>query len=222
MINDKKTAYECAKILLDTKSIQINTQNPFTYVSGKIGPTYCDMRRLISFPTQRSTIMAHAQKVVSSLGVNYLAGGETAGIPYAAFLAERLNLPMIYIRKKPKGHGKMAQIEGYIDENNAQNNILLIEDLITVGSSQKVFVDALRDANIKIDKSFTIFSYDIYPNTEKNLKDMNIQCYSLTNWWSILEVVKAENYLDSKTISSLEEFLNAPEDWATNFTKRVS
>lgn len=221
-MDNKKIAYDCAKILLDTKSIQINTQSPFTYASGKVGPTYCDMRRLISFPQERSTIMDYAEKVVASLGVDYLAGGETAGIPYAAFLAERLKMPMIYIRKKPKGHGKMAQIEGHIDGDKPDTKVLLIEDLITVGSSQKVFVDALRAANIKINKSFTIFSYDIYPDTEKNLKDMNIECHSLTNWWAVLDVVRTEHYFDATTIASLEEFLNAPEEWATNFAKRAS
>lgn len=217
---DKKIATHVAQLLLDTKSIMINTKEPFTYSSGKIGPTYCDMRRLISLPEQRKIIMDYAADLIRPMSMDYLAGGETAGIPYAAFLAERLDLPMLYVRKKPKGHGKMAQIEGYMP--NEGGNIMLVEDLITVGSSQKVFVDALRQANTKIENSFVIFSYDIYPQKDENLKEMGIQCHALTNWWAVLDLVKSENYFDSKTIESLENFLNAPNEWEDSFKKKAS
>ena len=219
-MNKEKIAYDAAKILLDTKSIMINTKEPFTYTSGKVGPTYCDIRRLISFPEARDSLMSFAEEVIAPLNIETLAGGETAGIPYAAFLAERLNLPMLYVRKKPKGHGRMAQIEGHIAQEG--QNALLVEDLLTVGSSQQVFVKALREAGLKISNSFVIFSYDIYPQSKTNLKEMDIQLHSLTNWWAVLDVVKQENYFDNDTISSLESFLNAPNEWEENFAKRAS
>lgn len=217
---DKKIAKHVAKLLLDSESILINTKEPFTYTSGKIGPTYCDMRRLISLPTERKIIMDYAADLIRPLNIDYLAGGETAGIPYAAFLAERLDLPMVYVRKKPKGHGRMAQIEGHIAKDNP--NIMLVEDLMNVGTSQKIFVDALREAKTKIENSFVIFSYDIYEQSKENLKSMGITCHSLTNWWTVLDTIKEDNYFDSATISSLEEFLNAPNDWEDNFKKKVS
>jgi len=217
---DQKIAQHVAKLLLDSQSIMINTKEPFTYTSGKIGPTYCDMRRLISLPTERKIIMDYAADLIKPLGVDYLAGGETAGIPYAAFLAERLDAPMLYVRKKPKGHGRMAQIEGHMAKDNA--NVMLIEDLMTVGTSQKIFVDALRAADTKVENSFVIFSYDIYPQSEENLKEMGITCHALTNWWAVLETVKAENYFDTDTIASLEEFLNAPNEWEEKFLKKAS
>ncbi len=217
---NKEIAHKVAKLLLDSESILINTKEPFTYTSGKVGPTYCDMRRLISFPETRSEIMGYAADLIKPLGMDYLAGGETAGIPYAAFLAERLNAPMLYVRKKPKGHGRMAQIEGHVSGDS--KNVILIEDLMTVGTSQKIFVDALREAGMTIQNSFVIFSYDIYPQSKENLKEMAIDCHAITNWWAVLDVVKKENYFDNETISSLEEFLNAPEDWAENFQKKAS
>ena len=217
---DKEIAKHVAQLLLDSKSIMINTKEPFTYTSGKVGPTYCDMRRLISLPAERKIIMDYAAELIKPLGVDYLAGGETAGIPYAAFLAERLDKPMLYVRKKPKGHGRMAQIEGHMAEENGAN-VMLIEDLMTVGTSQKIFVDALRAANAKIKNSFVIFSYDIYPQSKINLDEMQIKCHSLTNWWAVLEAIKSENYFDTETIASLEEFLNAPDDWADNFKKKA-
>lgn len=219
-MDKEKIAYETAKILLDTKSILINTKKPFTYTSGKVGPTYCDIRRLISFPEAREILMNNAAEMLKPLGMDYVAGGETAGIPYAAFLAERLNLPMLYVRKKPKGHGRMAQIEGHIEGENKK--VILIEDLLTVGSSQKVFVEALREAKTEVKNSFVIFSYDIYPQSKTNLEEMGITLHALTNWWAVLDVVKQEDYFDSKTVSSLENFLNAPEEWADNFAQKAS
>lgn len=213
-------AHETAKILIETKSVLINTKEPFTYTSGKIGPTYVDIRRLISFPKERKILMDFAAEIVKPLGLDYYAGGETAGIPYAAFLADRLNAPMLYVRKKPKGHGRMAQIEGHIQEG--KNKVLLVEDLLTVGSSQKVFVQALREANLEVDNSFVIFSYDIFPQSKINLDEMGITLHSLTNWWAILDVIKQEKYFDDETIQSLEEFLNAPDSWADNFQKQAS
>ena len=218
-MNKEQIAKHAAKILLDTKSILINTKEPFTYTSGKIGPTYADMRRMISFPAERSILMDYAAEMVKPLGVDYVAGGETAGIPYAAFLAERLEVPMLYVRKKPKGHGRMAQIEGHVDENKGKK-VLLVEDLLTVGSSQKVFVKALREADMEIANSFVIFSYDIYPQSKENLNEMQIDLHNLTNWWSILDVAKEENYFDTETIASFEEFLNAPNEWEDNYRKK--
>jgi orotate phosphoribosyltransferase len=213
-------AKEAAKILIKTKSVLINTKEPFTYTSGKIGPIYVDIRRLISFPAERTILMDFAAEMLKPLGLDYYAGGETAGIPYAAFLSERLNAPMLYIRKKPKGHGRMAQIEGCITEE--KNKVLLVEDLLTVGSSQKVFVKALREANLEVKNSFVLFSYDIYPQSKINLDEMGVTLHSLTNWWAVLDVIKEEKYFDEETITSLEQFLNAPDDWASNHAQKAS
>lgn len=220
MMDKQQIAKEAAKILIKTKSVLINTKEPFTYTSGKIGPIYVDIRRLISFPTERKILMDYAAEILKPLGVDYYAGGETAGIPYAAFLAERLNAPMLYVRKKPKGHGRMAQIEGCVEEG--KNKVLLVEDLLTVGSSQKVFVRALREAGLEVHSSFVIFSYDIYPQSKINLKEMDIKLHYLTNWWAVLDVIKEEKYFDSETIASLEKFLNAPDEWADSFAKKAS
>ena len=219
-MNKEQIARSSAKILLDTKSVLINTKEPFTYVSGKIGPIYVDIRRLISFTNERKTLMGFATDILKPLGIDYLAGGETAGIPYAAFLAERLDLPMLYVRKKPKGHGRMAQIEGHIEGENKK--VILIEDLLTVGTSQKVFVEALRNADLNIQDSFVLFSYDIYPQSKINLEEMKITCHALTNWWAVLDVIKQDNYFEADTITSLENFLNAPDEWADNYAQKAS
>ncbi len=208
-------AKDSAKILLTTKSVLINSREPFVYTSGKIGPTYVDCRRLIAFPKERSILMDYAASMLKEkIGldkIDYVAGGETAGIPYAAFIADRLEKPMLYVRKKPKGFGRMSQIEGCMDEDG--KSAILVEDLQTDGGSKKIFVDALRDAGAKVDHAFVVFHYGIFPQSEKNMTDLGITLHSLTNWWAVLDVAREMKYFDEETLSSVESFLNDPLRW---------
>ena len=217
------TAREAAKILLTTKSVLFNAREPFVYTSGKIGPTYVDCRRLIAFPKERSTLMNFAANMLKKeIGLNeidYVAGGETAGIPYAAFIAERLEKPMLYVRKKPKGFGRMSQIEGCMDEEG--KHVVLIEDLQTDGGSKKVFIDALRQAGAKVAHAFVVFHYGIFPQSEKNMAEMGITLHSLCNWWNVLDVAKELNYFDEETLSSVEAFLKNPAQWQEDNTHRA-
>ncbi len=207
-----------AKILLDTKSVLFNSREPFVFTSGRISPVYVDIRRLISFPAERTTLMdmgaALLKEKVGLDNIDFVAGGETAGIPYAAFLSDRLNKPMLYIRKKPKGFGRMAQIEGCMDQDGA--NVILIEDLQTDGGSKKVFIDALRAAGAKIAHSFVVFHYGIFPQSLENMKAAGVELYNLTDWWAVLEVARENKYFDDETLASVESFLNAPDKWAEN------
>lgn len=204
-----------AKILLDTKSVLFNAKEPFVLTSGKLSPVYIDCRRLIAFVEERSDLMDMAAEIL--LGeiaedIGYAAGGETAGIPYAAFIAERLHKPMLYIRKKPKGFGRMAQIEGTF-HGEKKPKVLLIEDLQTDGGSKKVFIDALRDAGAEIKHAFVVFHYGIFDQSKKNMDDLGITLHELTNWWHVLNVAKAQNYFDADTLREVESFLKAPEIW---------
>ena len=207
-------AREAARILLDTKSVLFNAREPFTYTSGRKGPVYVDCRRLISFPQGRSVLMNYAADMIRSKcgKVDYVAGGETAGIPYAAFIAERLEVPMLYVRKQPKGFGRMAQIEGCMDDAGA--HVVLVEDLQTDGGSKKVFVDALRAAGAVVEHAFVVFHYGIFHKSEQNMKDMGLKLHALCTWWDVLAVAKELSYFDAATLTSVEAFLNNPERWA--------
>lgn len=207
-------AQQTAKILLDTKSVLFSSGEPFVFTSGRKSPVYTDCRRLISFPEERTILMDLAANMIrENCGdLDYVAGGETAGIPYAAFISERLELPMLYVRKKPKGFGRMAQIEGCMDEEGKR--VILVEDLQTDGGSKKVFVDALREAGAVIEYAFVVFHYGIFPASEQNMKDMDISLNALATWWDVLEVAKRENYFDATTLEEVEFFLNDPEGWA--------
>ena len=139
---DKKIiANLSAKMLLEIGAINFRPNDPFILTSGKTSPVYIDCRKIISFPRVRSALMDFGASIIlRDIGfesIDAVAGGETAGIPFAAWLSERLSLPMQYVRKKPKGFGRDAQIEGFITEGS---KVLLVEDLTTDGQSKILFV----------------------------------------------------------------------------------
>ncbi len=216
----KEIAHEAAKILLDTRAVSFNTKEPFTLTSGKKSPTYVDCRKLIGFVNERQILMDAAVEILKSEisggdTLDYIAGGETAGIPYAAFVAERMNKPMLYVRKKPKGFGRMAQIEGYMPKDAPRKNVILVEDLQTDGGSKKIFIDVLRDAGAIVKHAFVVFHYGIYAQSEANMAELGITLHSLCNWWDVLSVAREGEYFDPVTLNSVEDFLNNPETWAT-------
>jgi orotate phosphoribosyltransferase len=222
-VSKEKIAAESARILLDTKSVLFNSKQPFTLKSGKPSPVYTDCRRLISFVKERETLMDYAAQIlrtnVGDKNIDYVAGGETAGIPYGAFVAERLRKPMVYVRKEPKGYGRMSQIEGFMPENK-NPRVILVEDLQTDGGSKKIFIDALRKAGTTVEHAFVVFHYGIFAASEQNMKDMGITLHALTTWWDVLAVAKERDYFDAATLKDVEAFLNDPNGWQDARAKR--
>lgn len=208
-----------AKILLDTKSILFNPDEPFVFTSGRLSPVYTDMRRMISFPKERNILMNFAADMLKDLDIDYMAGGETAGIPYAAFIAQKLNKPMLYVRKKPKGFGKMAQIEGCMEEEGQR--VALIEDLQTDGGSKKIFIDALRGAGAIVEHAFVVFHYGNFPQSYQNMKDWGLTLHALTTWADVLKVARSEKYFDDATLDSVEFFLKEPDEWGKQNAHKV-
>jgi orotate phosphoribosyltransferase len=174
-----------------------------------------DCRKLISYPRLRSALMdMAAQTIVTEIGyesIDVVTGGETAGIPFAAWIADKLMLPMQYVRKKAKGFGRNAQIEG---EVIAGARTLLVEDLATDGRSKVMFADALRKAGAKVDHCFIVFFYDIFPNSHDLMKELGIELHYLATWWDILEAAKESGHFDAKTLTEVESFLNDPSSWS--------
>ncbi|MEO0858962.1 MAG: orotate phosphoribosyltransferase [Pseudomonadota bacterium] len=203
-----------ARALLEVEAVHFNAKDPFTLASGLPSPTYIDCRKLISYPRLRATLMDFlAVTVMRDAGFeafDNVAGGETAGIPFAAFVAERLSLPMTYIRKKPKGYGRNARIEGVMVEGQ---RVLLVEDLTTDGGSKLSFVDAIRETGATCAHTAVIFNYGIFPETEKTLGDHGVALHGLCTWWDVLAEAKAQKAFDSATLAGVEAFLSAPRDW---------
>ncbi len=213
-ISKEEIAKLTAKILMDIKAVHFRPQEPFILTSGRKSPVYIDCRKIISFPRARSTLMDFAAiTILRDFGfesLNGIAGGETAGIPFAAMVAERLGLPMQYIRKKPKGFGRGARIEGDYKEGD---NILLMEDLASEGSSKLNFVEALREAGAQCNASFVIFYYDIFEDALNQLHKEDIRMSWLATWWDILEYAKTSKQLTSNDLIRVESFLKNPKEW---------
>ena len=214
--NDKQVvARLVAKMLWEIKAVHFAAAEPYTLASGMKSPVYIDMRKLISFPRIRSAVMDFAAAAIMSEAgfeaFDCVAGGETAGIPFAAFLSERLSLPMIYCRKKPKGHGRNAQIEGYMAEGA---RVLVIEDLTTAGGSMFTFIDAIRAAGGVIDHGIALFYYGIFPEAEQRFANGKVKLHYLATWRDVLAVAKEDKLFDEKTLSEVEAFLDAPLVWS--------
>ncbi len=203
-----------ARMLLEIRAVHLNAADPFTLSSGLPSPTYIDCRKLISYPRIRTTLMDFLTvTIMRDAGYeafDNIAGGETAGIPFAALVAERMGLPMSYVRKKPKGHGRNARIEGDMAPGD---RVLLVEDLTTDGGSKISFVDAIRETGASCAHTAVIFYYGIFPDTEKILGAHGITLHSLCTWWDVLDEAKASDAFDANTLREVTAFLNAPRDW---------
>ena len=207
-------ARDTARLLLEIEAIHCRPDNPYIFTSGRASPVYIDCRKLISYPRIRATLMDFlAATVLRDAGFDAfdnIAGGETAGIPFAAFVAERLELPMTYVRKKPKGYGRNARIEGAMTEGQ---RVLLVEDLTTDGGSKLSFVDAIRETGATCGHTAVIFYYGIFPETPQRLADHGVQLHHLCTWWDVLAEAKAQGFYDAATLSEVESFLTDPRAW---------
>ena len=203
-----------AEALWDIQAVHFRPDDPFILASGLPSPTYIDCRKPISFPRIRSMMMDFmACTVMRNAGAeafDNIAGGETAGIPFGALMAERLGLPMTYVRKKPKGYGRGARIEGEMHEGQ---RVLLVEDLTTDGGSKLSFVDAIRETGATCAHTAVIFYYGIFPETEKTLSDHGVTLHSLCTWHDVLAVAKDRQIYPKEQLAQVEAFLNDPRGW---------
>ena len=200
----KTSGQKIANILLSIGCVNINFKNKFILTSGKKSPVYVDCRKLVSFPKEREIIINEMSKQIKDIykGEIIVAGGETAGIPYSSFISQKLKLPMVYIRKQPKGFGKGKLIEG---EFRKKSKSILIEDMATDGGSKIHFINSMRKAQLSVKDIFVIFFYDIYPSAKKNMKKMKVNLNYLASWKDILEV--SPNYISEKDYINLKKYL---------------
>ena len=213
---EKKTVAELtAKMLLEVEAVRFYSDKPFIFTSGLASPVYTDCRRLISFPRVRASLIDFgASTLARDVGFeafDTVAGGETAGIAFAAWMADKLGLPMQYVRKQAKGFGRNAQIEGQVNEGQ---RVLLVEDMTTDGGSKVNFINALRKAGVKCDHTFVFFFYDIFPEGLKTLTDMGVTHHSLATWWDVLAVAKKSEKFDAAKLNEVEAFMRDPRGWS--------
>jgi len=206
-----------ARMLLEIKAVHFRSDEPYIFTSGLASPVYIDCRKLISYPRIRSTLMDFAvSTLVRDVGYeafDAVAGGETAGIPFAAWIADRMQLPMQYVRKKPKGFGRDARIEGDIKEGQ---RILLVEDLTTDGGSKLSFAEAIRETGAEVGHTLVVFYYDIFKQTPFNLDKAGLQLHYLVTWWDVLAESRKAGHFSDETHTQVEAFLHDPLGWSAD------
>jgi orotate phosphoribosyltransferase len=212
---DRDAALTAARILLEIKAVNFRPEEPYTFTAGWKSPVYIDCRRIIYFPRARAKICDLAvEKIDRHVGyenIEAVAGGETAGIPFAAWIADRMSAPMAYVRKKPKGFGQNALIEGDVPVGK---RTLLVEDLTTDGGSKIKFANALRDAGAICNHTFVVFFYGVFPGAFEKLAEMDISLHSLCTWWDVLEACKDRPYFSDSALSEVRRFLENPVAWS--------
>lgn len=211
---------QIAKGLLEAGAVYVSKggKSPFRLTSGKLSPVYVDCRRLISYPKLRDQITQQFAKIVEEeIGsdlVEVIAGGETAGIPFAAFLAIELRKPMIYVRKEPKGYGKSAQIEGVLEEGN---KVILVEDLVTDGGSKLKFKEGIEAASGILEHCLCVFEYRCdtvgLKEAREKLLGQGVKLFSLVTWDDIFALALREGYLTQEEQQQVLEFLEDPSGW---------
>lgn len=214
MSDPQHDAARTADYLWQIQAVNFSPDEPFTLTSGRKSPVYVDCRRIISFPEARTAITDMAVALIDrEIGrdkLDAIAGGETAGIPFAAWIADRLALPMLYVRKKAKGFGRMAQIEGEMPEGC---RVLLVEDLATDAGSKLAFVEALRTAGAEVADCFVVFHYGIFPASTEKLAEIGVRLHGLTTWRDVVASARRGGNFSDAALAEVEVFLDDPEGW---------
>lgn len=204
-----------AERLLEINAVALKPNDPFTWTSGLRSPIYCDNRLTLSFPTVRREIAQGLQKLIVDHfpDVEVIAGTATAGIPHAAWVSELLDLPMCYVRSKPKGHGKGNQIEGKVELGQ---KVVVVEDLISTGGSVITAVEALREVGCEVLGAVSIFTYGLEKGKEL-LKLAEINTESLTDYPALVEAAIRKEYISENDQESLLSWSKDPSTWSSKF-----
>lgn len=201
-----------AKALLDIKAVELRPNDLFTFSSGLRSPIYCDNRLTISYPEVRELIAdGLAQLIQEKYGdVDVIAGAATAGIPHAAWVAQKLNKPMIYVRSSAKKHGKGSMVEGVLKEGQT---VVVIDDLFSTGGSALKVVDGVREAGGKVIGAAGIFSYE-FKSAVDNFAAKDCPFYTLSTYSALLPVAVAENYVSADDLDLLKRWQQDPEQFS--------
>lgn len=206
-----KIMKQIAEKLLEIKAVALSPNEPFTWASGLKSPIYCDNRLTMSFPEVRRLVaQGLAEKIKTDFPeVEVIAGTATAGIPHAAWVAELLDLPMVYIRGKAKDHGKKNQIEGQISDGQ---KMVVIEDLISTGGSVLEACVAAENEGAEVLGVAAIFTYEL-PKGIENFTEAKVPFLTLTNYTELIEVATDKEYIAESDVALLQQWKKDPKNW---------
>jgi orotate phosphoribosyltransferase len=204
-----------ARMLLEAGAVKYSAERPYFLSTGWASPVYIDVQRLISFPRIRAALMDLASdSVLSNIGFEQfdtVAGVESSGIAYAAWIAERLSLPLQYVRRRPRGFGREAQIEGTLQPGA---RVLLVDDVSTDGRSKIELCRALRAMEARADHVLVMFFYDVFAEGRSLLSDLRITLHHLATWRDVLAEATKSGYFAPPAADEVRRFLDNPERWS--------
>ena len=211
MIFNKDTAEKTAEFLLQINAIKLNPRNPFSWASGWKSPIYCDNRLILSFPAVRNYVRDEFSKnIEKQFGKpDVIAGVATGAIGIGILVAESLGLPFVYVRPEAKKHGRLNQVEGFLQKGQ---NVIVVEDLISTGNSSLLAVEALRNEGANIKGMAAVFSYG-FAIAKENFEKANVDLYTLSNYENLLELAVAKEYITENEQELLQEWSANPSEW---------
>ena len=200
-----------AKQLLDIKAVILDSENPFTWASGWKSPIYCDNRKILSYPDARKIVAKNLARIVKEnyASADIIAGVATGAIAWGLMVAELLDIPFAYVRPKPKDHGTKAQVEGVVPVGA---KVVVIEDLISTGSSSLSAVDALSVHGAEVLGMVAIFSYN-FDKARKAFENGNCELRTLTNYDYLIEEAVRSKYIDEASLDTLRDWRFSPDKW---------
>jgi orotate phosphoribosyltransferase len=211
-----ETASAVANTLLSINAVSLSPDNPYTWSSGLKSPIYCDNRLLLSFPDERKVVYEALAEKIKQLDVDVVAGTATAGIPHAAWAAEKLGLPMAYVRSSSKGHGKQNKIEGKIAPGS---KVVIIEDLISTGGSAFNAAQAVEEAGAEIAAVIAVFTYELEA-AETAASEKTYPVITLTSFSVLAETAAVNGDLTEQQLESLKMWQKNPESWSTAYERQ--
>ncbi|RAR47371.1 orotate phosphoribosyltransferase [Flavobacterium lacus] len=211
MIFNKDTAKKTSELLLQINAIKLNPKNPFTWASGWKSPIYCDNRITLSFPPIRNYIREEFSKNIEKQygKPDVIAGVATGAIGIGMLVAEYMGLPFVYVRPEPKKHGRLNQVEGFLQKGQS---VVVVEDLISTGGSSLLAVEALKAAGANVKGMVAIFTYG-FDVSVQNFKNANVELHTLSNYDNLLELAVAKKYITEEEQHTLQEWRVSPSTW---------
>ncbi|MGK7390491.1 MAG: orotate phosphoribosyltransferase [Candidatus Cyclobacteriaceae bacterium M2_1C_046] len=208
-IND--SAEQIAAALLKVEAVKLSPENPFTWSSGWKSPIYCDNRVTLSYPELRTQIKQQLSEIVKEhfSVADAIAGVATAGIPQGALIADQLNLPYLYVRSKPKGHGMENLIEGRIVPGS---KVVLVEDLISTGGSALKAAEALQKSGVEVLGIIAIFTYG-FPQATENFERAGLKGVALSSYEHLINIALERGIIKEEQLAILKSWRNDPENW---------
>ena len=200
-----------AQTIRQTKDININPENYFTWASGWHSPIYCDNRKILSFSEARRTVYEGFTEIIAKKypDAEVIAGVATGAIAHGVLVAEKMGKPFIYVRSSPKAHGLTNQVEGEVQSGA---KVVVIEDLVSTGGSSLSTVEALREAGVEVLGMVAIFTYG-FPAAEQNFSKAGVKLDTLSNYNAMIDLAVQEDYVKQDDIETRREWRENPSQW---------